>query len=72
MASLFILAHSMMNMDHFLKDKHYLLYYVSLGMFPKYLFTLDENLENVEINVRVGQGIDTVGQVGKPRQITGF
>ena len=61
-AGLFILAHSMMNMEEFyLKDQHYLLFYSALGLFPKYLFTLDENLNNVDISIRVGQGIDTVG-----------
>lgn len=33
---------------------------------------LNENLENQSINVRVGQAVDTVGQAGKPKKITGF
>jgi len=67
-AGLFIIAHAMMNMEEFiLKENHYLLFYLVVGFYPKYLFTLDENLKNVEINIRVGQGIDTVAQVGKPR-----
>lgn len=36
------------------------------------LITLDEALEPVTVTVRVGQGVDTVGQAGKPRGITGF
>ena len=36
------------------------------------LFYVDEKLDEIKTNVRVGQGIDTVGQVGKPRNITGF
>ena len=36
------------------------------------LFTLNEQLENIPTSVRVGQAVDTVGQAGNPRQITGF
>lgn len=72
-ASVFILVNMMTDMMEFIvKDHHYLIYYFSAGFYPKMLFTLDENLEQVKLNVRVGQGIDTVGQVGKPRRITGF
>lgn len=73
MAGLFVIAHAMMNIEKFLvHENHYLLFYLALGLQPKYLFALDENLKNTEISIRVGQGIDTVGQVGKPRTITGF
>ena len=34
--------------------------------------TLDEDLNPLEISVRVGQAVDTVGQAGKPKTITGF
>lgn len=61
-AGIFILLHCMMNMEEiFIKDKHYMVFYASLGFYPKFLFTLDENLENIPISIRVGQGIDTVG-----------
>ena len=33
---------------------------------------LDEDLNDLPINLRVGQGIDTVSLVGNPRSITGF
>lgn len=46
--------------------------YLGLSFNPKYLFVLDENLNQMDLNVRVGQALDTVGQVGKPRQVTGF
>ena len=49
-----------------------MLSYLGLSLNPKYLFVLDENLKEMDINVRVGQALDTVGQVGKPRQVTGF
>jgi 26S proteasome regulatory subunit N1 len=72
-ASLVILAFSMMNMQEFLiKNNHYLFYYLTLSIYPKMLFFLDEDLKEIKVNVRVGQAIDTVGQVGKPRKITGF
>ena len=44
-----------------------MLSYLGLSFNPKYLFVLDENLQEMDINVRVGQALDTVGQVGKPR-----
>ena len=72
-AALLILAFSMLNVQDFLiKNNHYLLYYLSLAIYPKMLFFLDEGLNELKTSVRVGQAIDTVGQVGKPRKITGF
>lgn len=41
-------------------------------MRPRFLITLDENLENLPVSVRVGQAVDTVGQAGRPKTITGF
>ena len=41
-------------------------------MFPRFLITLDENLEPISTSVRVGQAVDTVGQAGRPKTITGF
>lgn len=72
-ASVFILINMMTDMmEYFVKDHHYMLYYFSAGLYPKMLFMLDEKLDQVKINVRVGQALDTVAQVGKPRKITGF
>ena len=51
---------------------HYFLYYLVLSMYPRMLVTLDENLSNTKISVKVGQAVDTVGAAGKPRTITGF
>ena len=36
------------------------------------LITLDEDLKPLSVSVRVGQAVDTVGQAGSPRTITGF
>lgn len=54
------------------KNFHYLLYYLTLSFNPKMLYTLNEELESIKVGVRVGQAVDTVAQVGKPRRITGF
>jgi 26S proteasome regulatory subunit N1 len=36
------------------------------------LMTFDEELRPLATPVRVGQAVDTVGQAGKPKTITGF
>jgi len=33
---------------------------------------LNEKLEPIQTQVRVGQAVDTVGQAGRPKTITGF
>ncbi|KAJ2469699.1 proteasome regulatory particle base subunit [Coemansia sp. RSA 2322] len=55
-----------------LTSSHFLLYYLVRAMYPRFLITLDENLESVGASVRVGQAVDAVGQVGRPKTITGF
>ncbi|KAF8801079.1 26S proteasome regulatory complex, non-ATPase subcomplex, Rpn1 subunit [Phlegmacium glaucopus] len=57
----------------FILDKcHWMLYLLTPAMYPRFLITLDEKLENYPVTVRVGQAIDVVGQAGKPRTISGF
>jgi len=51
---------------------HYLLYFLSTAMKPKMLMTIDEEGNQVSCDVRVGKAVDTVGQAGKPKTITGF
>jgi len=51
---------------------HYFLYYLTLSIYPRMLITVNEDMEPVQTQVRVGQAVDTVGQAGRPRQITGF
>lgn len=55
-----------------LAKHHYFIFYLSLSMYPKFLFTLNDKLEQMKISVRVGQAVDVVGQAGKPKKITGF
>ncbi|CAD8085972.1 unnamed protein product [Paramecium primaurelia] len=55
-----------------LEKNHTLLYYLGIAMYPRMFFTLNDNLENLPVQVRVGQAVDAVGQAGKPKRITGF
>ena len=50
----------------------YLLYYLVSAMHPRFLVTLDEDLQPLQVNVRVGQAVDVVGQAGRPKTITGW
>merc|ERR1712178_85299 len=54
------------------KNAHYLLYNLMLATQPKLLQTFDEELKPLQVNVRVGQAVDVVGQAGRPKTITGF
>ncbi|KAL1943923.1 hypothetical protein VTO73DRAFT_3741 [Trametes versicolor] len=57
----------------FILDKyHWMLYFLVPSMAPRFLITLDEELNNLPVSVRVGQAVDVVGQAGKPRTISGF
>jgi len=58
--------------DFVLGDSHYLLYYLVTAMHPRFLITLDEELQPIQVNVRVGQAVDVVGQAGRPKTITGW
>jgi len=55
-----------------LADSHYLLYFLVTSMYPRFLVTLDEDLAPIQVNVRVGQAVDVVGQAGRPKTITGW
>ena len=49
-----------------------LLYFIAPAIGPRFLVTLDEDLNILPVQVRVGSAIDVVGQAGRPRAITGF
>lgn len=57
---------------NFMLEHHQLFYFLNSGMRPRYILTLNEEGEPVKVNVRVGQAVDTVGQAGKPKTITGW
>ncbi|CAK5272385.1 unnamed protein product [Mycena citricolor] len=57
----------------FILDKyHWMLFFLTPAMYPRFLITLDEELNAKPVTVRVGQALDVVGQAGKPRTISGF
>lgn len=57
----------------FILDKsHWMLFFMTMAMYPRFLITFNEDGENVPVSVRVGQAVETVGQAGKPRTISGF
>ena len=55
-----------------LAEHHYLLYFLVTAIQPRFLVTLDEELKPLQVNVRVGQAVDVVGQAGRPKTITGW
>ncbi|KAF6826364.1 26s proteasome regulatory subunit [Colletotrichum musicola] len=72
-AGLLAVLVAMIDAKSFITEKsHYLLYFLVPAMHPRFLVTLDENLEPLKVNVRVGQAVDVVGQAGRPKTITGW
>ncbi|KZV92939.1 putative RPN1-26S proteasome regulatory subunit [Exidia glandulosa HHB12029] len=55
-----------------LEKAHWMLFFLVPAMYPRFLITLNEDLETFPATVRVGQAVDVVGQAGKPRTISGF
>lgn len=48
-----------------------MLYWLVTAMYPQFLITLDEELNEKAVTVRVGQAVNTVGQAGQRRGIAG-
>jgi 26S proteasome regulatory subunit N1 len=68
-----ILLHACLDLKNTILDKsHYLLYYLTCAMNPRMLITVNEDMSMRPVTVRVGQAVETVGQAGKPKRITGF
>jgi len=73
LGGMLVLLHSCLDLKNTLLDKsHYLLYYLTCAMNPRMLITVNEDIELRPVTVRVGQAVETVGQAGKPKRITGF
>jgi len=73
MGAILIFLHCCLNMKRTILDKtHYLMYHLASAMMPRFLFTVDTNLNLLPTSVRVGQAVETVGQAGRPKTITGF
>eukprot|EP00002_Diphylleia_rotans_P008447 TRINITY_DN1828_c0_g2_i1.p1 TRINITY_DN1828_c0_g2~~TRINITY_DN1828_c0_g2_i1.p1 ORF type:complete len:870 (-),score=207.08 TRINITY_DN1828_c0_g2_i1:486-3095(-) len=72
-AGILTVLHAALDMSKTILGRHhYILYYLACTIRPRMLVTLDESLNQVVVNVRVGQAVDTVGQAGRPKTITGF
>lgn len=73
LGGILVLLHSCLDLKNTLLDKsHYLLYYLTCAMNPRMLITVDGDMTWRPVTVRVGQAVETVGQAGKPKRITGF
>jgi len=71
--SLSVLAHAILHLKSTILGKsHYLLFHIVPAMHPRWLITVDEDLKELKVPVRVGQAVDITGQAGRPKQITGF
>lgn len=58
--------------DSTTETSHQMLFYLTPAIRPRMLITVDEDLNPIKVNVRVGQAVDVVGQAGKPKTITGW
>ena len=74
-----MILHTCFDMKTTILDKyHYILFFLTISMNPRVCTTMiasdsDPNkLNMLPINVRVGQAVETVGQAGRPKTITGF
>lgn len=73
LGGMLVLLHSCLDLKNTLLDKsHYLLYYLTCAMNPRMLITVDQDLAWLPVTARVGLAVETVGQAGKPKKITGF
>lgn len=68
------MLHACLDIKGTVLDKmHYLLYFLTPAMNPRYLCLIDqEDGKLIKGTVRVGMAVETVGQAGRPKTITGF
>lgn len=57
---------------NFILENHYLLFFLNSAARPRTLITVDEDLNEIQVTVRVGKAVDVVGQAGNPKTITGW
>jgi 26S proteasome regulatory subunit N1 len=55
-----------------LGDYHFLAFSLVPAIAPRVMMTVNDKVEKVEAQVRVGERVDTVAVAGKPKTITGF
>ncbi|MES1901891.1 MAG: 26S proteasome non-ATPase regulatory subunit 2 [Paramarteilia canceri] len=58
--------------EYFHGKQNYMWHILAPAISSKFFTTVDENLEPLSAPVRIGQPLDTIGQAGKPRRVTGF
>lgn len=74
-AGLLVLLHAGLDVQKtLLGEFHYLLFAIAAAVYPRVLLTIDDSdaMDSVTTVVRVGQAVDTAGQAGRPKAITGF
>merc|ERR1711981_276510 len=73
MGSITVLLHAVLHLKNTVLSKsHYMLFYLVPAMRPRWLVTVDEDLKEIKVPVRVGAAVDITGLAGRPKQITGF
>jgi len=73
LAPILVILSMLLEPDDFLFSKFsFVLSYLSSAVHPRYLIALDDKLNPLDTSVRVGQAVDVVAQVGRPKTITGF
>ncbi|KTW28433.1 hypothetical protein T552_01696 [Pneumocystis carinii B80] len=73
MSGLFTVLVTMMDSKSFILDtSHWILYYLTMAIHPRMLLTVDESGNFQKTVVRQGTAVDVVGQIGRPKTITGF
>mgnify|MGYP005991697315 CR=1 FL=1 len=74
MGGILAVLHACLDIKGTILDKlHYVLFFLAPAMNPRYLCLVDpEDGKLVKGTVRVGQAVETVGQAGRPKTITGF
>jgi len=71
--SLVVLAHAILQLKNTVLGKsHYMLFNIVPSMRPRWLITLDEDLKEIKVPMRVGAAVDITGMPGRPKKITGF
>jgi 26S proteasome regulatory subunit N1 len=73
LGALMVVFHSVLHLKQTILSKsHYLLFHIVQCMNPRWLVTVDEELKELKVPVRVGHAVDITGVAGKPKTITGF
>ena len=72
LAGILISVFSSLEVENLLLQRPYLLFSLVPALETRMLITVDEELSPIPVNVRVGKAVDTVGQAGKPKTISGF